>query len=76
MPDIVKEKLLKAFADVGMKILWKWETESMEGKPDNILLRKWLPQQDVLGKMIQCLKIMCHGNITLYFTICCRTSKL
>ncbi len=50
MPDIVKDKLLKAFADVGKKILWKWETESMEGKPDNVLLKKWLPQQDVLGK--------------------------
>ncbi len=33
-----------------LRVLWKWGGE-MEGKPENVLLRDWLPQQDVLGKV-------------------------
>jgi hypothetical protein len=28
-----------------VRVLWKWETEHMEDKPDNVMLSKWLPQQ-------------------------------
>lgn len=32
------------------RVLWKWEAnETLPGQPENVLLNKWLPQQDVLG---------------------------
>ncbi len=59
MPEPKRQELVKAFQALkerGIKVLWKWETEEMEGRPDNILLKKWLPQQDVLGKIKQVLE--------------------
>ena len=29
--------------------IWKWETEAMDDKPDNLLLSKWLPQMEILA---------------------------
>ena len=29
--------------------IWKWDQDSMPGKPDNVLLSKWLPQRDILA---------------------------
>lgn len=37
------------FSRLPQRVLWKWESDSMPGKPDNVMLRRWLPQQDVLG---------------------------
>jgi hypothetical protein len=36
---------VEAFSRLKQRVIWKWETESMEGKPDNVFLSKWLPQQ-------------------------------
>jgi glucuronosyltransferase len=46
------------FSKLDKRILWKWETEAMKRKPDNVMLKKWLPQQDVLG----------HPNVELFVT--------
>lgn len=45
-----KSMLMKAFARFPQyDFLWKWEQDEMEGKPDNVMLSKWLPQQDILA---------------------------
>ncbi len=49
---------LNAFKKLKLKVLWKWETEQMEGQPDNVMLSKWLPQQEVLA----------HPNVKLFVT--------
>lgn len=49
---------MNAFSELPYKVLWKFEAEEMEGKPDNVKISKWLPQQDVLG----------HPNIKLFIT--------
>uniref|UniRef100_A0A8D8V7F4 UDP-glucuronosyltransferase 2B30 n=1 Tax=Cacopsylla melanoneura TaxID=428564 RepID=A0A8D8V7F4_9HEMI len=51
MGDFRRNAFLKAFARLPQyRVLWKWETEDvMQGQPENVLLRKWMPQQDVLA---------------------------
>ncbi len=53
---------LQAFLDVlkplNMRVVWKWDNQIMPGKLDNMLLRQWLPQQDVLG----------HPNVALFIS--------
>lgn len=34
---------LKVFQSLEYDVIWKWETNEMENKPDNVLLSKWLP---------------------------------
>ena len=47
VPADKKEALLKAFGSLKKKVLMKWESDDMEGKPDNMMVRKFLPQQVV-----------------------------
>jgi len=53
MPDEVRMKILRVFSRLkGLRVVWKWESETMEiagGVPKNVMLKKWLPQQDLLG---------------------------
>lgn len=47
-----KEKLeafQNAFRRLPQRVLWKWENESMDGKPDNVMIQKWMPQFDILS---------------------------
>jgi len=43
------DALIKAFGKLKEKVLMKWESDTMEGMPDNMMVRSFLPQQDVLG---------------------------
>ena len=58
MSEEKRKNFLNVFGGLKQKVLWKWETEEMEGKPDNVLLSKWLPQQEVLA----------HPNVKLFVT--------
>ena len=58
MSDDRRKLFLNVFKGLKQKVLWKWETEEMEDKPDNVLLSKWLPQQEVLA----------HANVKLFIT--------
>lgn len=52
--QIKNEKLqifFNAFRKLKQKVIWKFELENMPGVPDNVLMKSWLPQQDILGKL-------------------------
>jgi UDP:flavonoid glycosyltransferase YjiC (YdhE family) len=49
MPEEKFRAFLEAFSELPQKILWKWESDSLPGKPPNVKTGKWLPQQDILG---------------------------
>ena len=49
MPETHRVALLNAFSKLKQRVLWKWETETMENLPPNVKLIKWAPQQDILG---------------------------
>lgn len=38
----------------------KWESDVLEGKPDNVIVGKWLPQDDILA----------HPNLKAFISHC------
>lgn len=59
--DLPKEKLETIFKVLGklkQKILWKFEDENMKGLPKNVLVKKWMPQNDILA----------NKNVVLFVT--------
>ncbi|XP_045473078.1 UDP-glycosyltransferase UGT5-like [Harmonia axyridis] len=59
--DMPEEKLnafMEVFSKLDQTVLWKWENESLPREIDNVVTRKWFPQQDVLR----------HGNVVLFIT--------
>lgn len=58
LPISVRDDLLRTFSKLKQKVLWKWEDPNLPGKPDNVLISKWFPQDDVLA----------HPNIRLFIT--------
>ncbi|XP_047519268.1 UDP-glycosyltransferase UGT5-like [Pieris napi] len=49
---------VRVFSRLSYDILWKWETDELPGKSENIKISKWLPQSDLLR----------HPNIKLFIT--------
>lgn len=43
-----KSALLQAFAKIPQTVIWKFETDTID-LPKNVIIRKWLPQNDILG---------------------------
>merc|ERR1712020_881562 len=39
-------------------IIWKWDDDDLSGMPKNVLIRKWLPQNDLLA----------HPNLKVFVT--------
>lgn len=59
--DMPAERLvviLNAFAKLQQNVLWKYENESLTNLPPNVMIRKWMPQNDILS----------HPNIKLFIT--------
>lgn len=50
LPNQTKEAIISALAELPYNVLWKWETDHLPGQPKNVMVKKWLPQQDILGK--------------------------
>ncbi|KAJ9584429.1 hypothetical protein L9F63_021222, partial [Diploptera punctata] len=48
IPEQKRHVFIEAFSELPQKILWKWELDILPGKPRNVKIGKWLPQQDVL----------------------------
>ena len=45
VPADKKAALLSALGSLEQRVLMKWESEEMEGRPGNMALRSFLPQQ-------------------------------
>lgn len=60
--DLSEEKLsifLNTFKSIKQKIVWKFEAD-LPNKPDNVLIGKWLPQNDILA----------HPNVKVFISHC------
>ena len=62
MPEERKEIFLKTFARLDHPVIWKWDEESIPNLPKNVILSKWIPQQDLLAH--QNLRVfVSHGGL-------------
>jgi len=58
--DDLRQLFLEGLGELPYKILWKFENEELQNKPDNVMIQKWVPQADVLR----------HPNIKIFITQC------
>ncbi|XP_031331314.1 UDP-glucuronosyltransferase 2A1-like isoform X1 [Photinus pyralis] len=56
-PDSLKA-IMKTFGELPFVVLWKFDRDDLPGKPENVMVSQWVPQQDVLR----------HPNIKLFIT--------
>ncbi|KAF2889863.1 hypothetical protein ILUMI_16310, partial [Ignelater luminosus] len=58
LSENTRKILLETFSELPYLVLWKFEEENLPGKPDNVMISKWFPQQDIFR----------HPNIKLFIT--------
>ncbi|CAO1423153.1 unnamed protein product [Diamesa serratosioi] len=58
LPVEKRDALLKTFASLKQKVMWKWEDGDLPGKPDNVFIQSWWPQDDILA----------HPNVKVFIT--------
>ncbi|GAB6026700.1 hypothetical protein CHUAL_013210 [Chamberlinius hualienensis] len=79
MPPEMRDKIVKAFAQIPQKVLWKYEKE-IPSLSSNVKLIKWAPQQDLLahpqlrlfishGGGLSCSESAYHGSPVLGFPL-------
>jgi len=50
MPISIQKIFIEAFSELPQRVLWKFERPMEELQvPENVMIRSWLPQQDLLG---------------------------
>ncbi|XP_063840610.1 UDP-glycosyltransferase UGT5-like isoform X2 [Scylla paramamosain] len=57
MPLKYRQVFLEAFRRLPQRVLWKYEGE-LQGASDNVRVRSWLPQQDILA----------HNNVKVFIS--------
>lgn len=62
IPIDMRNIILQALGELPYKVLWKFEEDNLPGKPDNVRIGKWFPQQDILRKYVL-LPIRHHTHI-------------
>lgn len=53
MPEEKLDVIFKVIGSLPRKVIWKWEADELPRKLDNVMIKKWLPQFDVLSKYRQ-----------------------
>lgn len=53
-----RQAIIDALSKLDQKVIWKWDDESLEVDRSKFMVRKWLPQDDILA----------HENVKLFVT--------
>jgi glucuronosyltransferase len=64
MPKEKIDALLNAFSSFKYKFLWKYDGDLPAKVPNNVILQKWLPQNDIIGNKMTMVFIT-NGKIKL-----------
>ncbi|EAT45644.1 AAEL003099-PA [Aedes aegypti] len=57
-PEEKRNAFLKVFSKLKQRVLWKFEDENMANQPSNLMIKAWMPQNDILA----------HPNVKLFIT--------
>ena len=49
MKPELKQLLMNAFKRSSVPIIWKWDGDDQAEMPENVMIKKWLPQNDLLA---------------------------
>ncbi|EDV93634.1 GH18169 [Drosophila grimshawi] len=58
LPQQKRLELIKTFSKLKQRVLWKFEEPNLPGKPENVFISDWFPQDDILA----------HENVILFIT--------
>ncbi|XP_026734627.1 UDP-glucuronosyltransferase 2B31-like [Trichoplusia ni] len=58
MPEDKKNAIINVFRKLKHTVLWKWEDDHFKNKPDNLIIRKWMPQKEILA----------HPNVKVFIS--------
>ncbi|XP_049837372.1 UDP-glucosyltransferase 2-like [Schistocerca gregaria] len=58
LPDWKRQAFVEAFRELPQRVLWKWESDTLPDQPANLMVSKWLPQQDILA----------HPNVRVFIS--------
>lgn len=58
MPRETYETIMKVFGSLKQRVLWKYEADKVSNCPSNVMVRKWMPQKDILA----------HKNVILFIS--------
>lgn len=58
MSNEKRKGILNALNKVNLKVIWKWDDESLDVDANKYFIRKWLPQDSILA----------HPNVKLFIT--------
>ncbi|XP_050423757.1 UDP-glycosyltransferase UGT5-like [Adelges cooleyi] len=62
MPKETVSMLLSELSKIEQTVLWKWEADDLPQLPKNVIIRKWFPQNDILGHP-NCRLFITHGGV-------------
>lgn len=63
--DLPKDKIklfTDAFSRLKQRVIWKFEDENIKNLPKNVLIKKWMPQNDILAQKNVVL-FLTHGGL-------------
>ncbi|XP_076274571.1 UDP-glycosyltransferase family 50 member B3 isoform X2 [Rhynchophorus ferrugineus] len=66
IPEYFRTMLMTVFRNLPQRVLWKYEADDMTDIPSNVMLGKWLPQQDILGHP-KIKAFVTHGGLLSMF---------
>ncbi|XP_055606533.1 UDP-glycosyltransferase UGT5-like [Uranotaenia lowii] len=49
MPRDKLQAILNVFRSLKQRVVWKFEDETVQGLPENVMIKSWLPQSDILA---------------------------
>ena len=61
-----REAFINVFARLPQRVIWKWEASRPENVSVNVMMTKWLPQQDLLGNIRITCKYILTATIIKY----------
>ncbi|XP_023172080.2 UDP-glucuronosyltransferase 1-8-like [Drosophila hydei] len=58
LPQEKRQAITETFGKLKQRVLWKFEEPNLAGKPENVFISDWFPQDDILA----------HENVVLFIT--------